>query len=123
MITRCVGESTLSLSLSWWDSHTFNRHTHIHTHPHTHSHTHQYTPTHLPLQTIHGVQASSNPSPDAVIISRSHTGKGADVVSEHLPGKTPVFAGGSGYKSLRVLKVRACVRARARVCVCVCVCV
>lgn len=42
----------------------------------------------------------------SVIISRSHTGKGADVVSEKLPGKKPVFAGGSGYKALRVLKVR-----------------
>ncbi len=43
----------------------------------------------------------------SVVVSRSHTGKGADVVTERLPGKTPVFAGGSGYKALRVLKGEA----------------
>lgn len=52
---------------------------------------------------------------ESVVISRSHTGKGADVVTEKLPGKKPVFAGGSGYKALRVLKVR-----RGRVSVCLC---
>jgi hypothetical protein len=60
-------------------------------------------------QTVHGVQATgadAEAAEGSVIISRSHTGKGADVVSEMLPGKKPVFAGGSGYKALRVLKVR-----------------
>lgn len=59
-------------------------------------------------QTVHGVQgtgADPEAAEGSVVISRSHTGKGADVVTERLPGKAPVFAGGSGYKALRVLKV------------------
>lgn len=57
---------------------------------------------------MYGVQATGADSEEAegsVVVSRSHTGKGADVVTERLPGKAPVFAGGSGYKALRVLKV------------------
>ncbi len=56
---------------------------------------------------VHGLQASqadATLAKESVVISRSHTGAGADVVSEYLPGKKPVFAGGSGYKALQVLK-------------------
>ena len=58
-------------------------------------------------QTVHGIQKSGNEldGEDNVVISRSHTGAGADVVTEFLPGKKAVFAGGSGFKALRVLKV------------------
>lgn len=60
--------------------------------------------------TVNGLQASQTDAlvaKDNVVISRSHTGAGADVVSEYLPGKKPVFAGGSGYKALQVLKGEA----------------
>ncbi|EWM21106.1 myo inositol monophosphatase [Nannochloropsis gaditana] len=59
------------------------------------------------LRVSHGLQPSTEDTvagADKVVISRSHTGSGADVVSEYLPGKQPVFAGGSGYKALRVLE-------------------
>jgi len=62
------------------------------------------------LKAVHGLQVSPEDAAaavDKVVISRSHTGAGADVVSEFLPGKKPVFAGGSGYKALRVLKGEA----------------
>jgi len=49
-----------------------------------------------------------------VVISRSHTGAGADVVTEYIPDHVPLFAGGSGYKALAVLKVRR--RRRRRSC-------
>lgn len=67
------------------------------------------TPTTAHRQALYGVQvtgAEAEAAEASVVVSRSHTGKGADVVTERLPGKTPVFAGGSGYKALRVLKVR-----------------
>lgn len=54
---------------------------------------------------MQGTGADPEAAEGSVVISRSHTGKGADVVTERLPGKAPVFAGGSGYKALRVLKV------------------
>ena len=43
---------------------------------------------------------------DTVVISRSHTGAGADVVTSYLEGHRPLLAGGSGYKGLTVLQGR-----------------
>jgi len=59
---------------------------------------------------LHGLQASLEGAEAAfekVMISRSHTGPGANVVSEFLPGKKPEFAGGSGYKALSVIRGQA----------------
>ena len=44
---------------------------------------------------------------DTVVISRSHTGTGADVVTEYLDGHHPLMAGGSGYKGLTVIEGKA----------------
>lgn len=44
---------------------------------------------------------------DTVVISRSHTGAGADVVTEYLDGHHPLMAGGSGYKGLTVIEGKA----------------
>merc|ERR1711972_423828 len=55
-------------------------------------------------QTLHGV-AMKKPDEKAqglVTVSRSHTGKGKDVVKENL-GKESLPAGGAGYKSYLVL--------------------
>eukprot|EP01083_Nonionella_stella_P012379 35137_1 len=53
---------------------------------------------------LHGVRMSEpqNAAKNLVTVSRSHTGKGKDVVKEQL-GKTSLPAGGAGYKSYLVL--------------------
>jgi len=60
-----------------------------------------------PLQELHGIalKSSEDRNKDNVAISRSHTGAGADVVTSYIPDHQPLFAGGSGYKALAVLKV------------------
>lgn len=51
-------------------------------------------------------KAAEGEAKSTVVISRSHTGEGGDVVSRYITRHKPLFAGGSGYKALRVLQVR-----------------
>lgn len=59
---------------------------------------------------VQGVDTSSqnaNHGTDVVTISRSHTGNAGSIVDSNLTGKTALYAGGSGYKSLLLLEDRA----------------
>lgn len=93
--------------------------------PHVTRHIHIFVDLSLWLwweKEVHGVQLRPPDSSQGskVAISRSHTGAGADVVTEYIPNHTPLFAGGSGYKALTVLKVRRGSHPVKGVCVCVC---
>jgi hypothetical protein len=59
------------------------------------------------IQALHGLvkKEAEGEAKDTVVVSRSHTGQGGDVVTQYIKGHKPLFAGGSGFKALKVLKV------------------
>lgn len=63
------------------------------------------------IQALHGLvkKEAEGEAKDTVVVSRSHTGQGGDVVTQYIKGHKPLFAGGSGFKALKVLKVSSIV--------------